>query len=43
MDRRLFMQASATVPLLAAGAAVAATPKHDYFAITRKMITAWRA
>ena len=43
MDRRLFMQASAAVPLLAAGSAVAATAKHDYFAITRKMITAWRA
>ena len=43
MDRRLFLQASAAVPLLAAGSAVAATAKHDYFAITRKMITAWRA
>jgi limonene-1,2-epoxide hydrolase len=43
MDRRLFMQASAAVPLLAAGSAVAATAPHDYFAITRKMITAWRA
>ena len=43
MDRRLFMQASASVPLLAAGSAVAATARHDYFAITRKMITAWRA
>ncbi len=43
MDRRLFMQASAAVPLLAGGSAVAATAAHDYFAITRKMITAWRA
>ena len=42
MDRRLFIQASATVPLLAAGPAVAATAAHDYFAITRQMITAWR-
>jgi limonene-1,2-epoxide hydrolase len=43
MDRRLFMQASAAVPLLAAGSAVAATAAHDYFAITQKMITSWRA
>ena len=43
MDRRLFMQASAAVPLLAGGSAVAGTAVHDYFAITRKMITAWRA
>ncbi len=42
MDRRLFMQASAAVPLLAGGAAVAATAAPDYFAITQKMITAWR-
>jgi limonene-1,2-epoxide hydrolase len=43
MDRRLFLQASAAIPLVAAGSAVASTAKHDYFAITRKMITAWRA
>jgi limonene-1,2-epoxide hydrolase len=43
MDRRLFMQASAAVPLLAAGSAAAATAAYDYFEITQKMITAWRA
>jgi len=42
MDRRLFMQASAAVPILAAGGAVAASATPDYFAITQKMITAWR-
>ncbi len=42
MDRRLFMQASAAVPLLAGGAAGAATAAPDYFAITQQMITAWR-
>jgi hypothetical protein len=36
------MQASAAVPILAAGGAVAATATPDYFAITQKMITAWR-
>ncbi len=42
MDRRLFMQVSATVPLLAGGAAVAASTAPDDFAITQRMITAWR-
>jgi limonene-1,2-epoxide hydrolase len=42
MDRRLFMQASAAVPLLAAGAVAATPAAPDYFAITRKMIIAWR-
>jgi limonene-1,2-epoxide hydrolase len=43
MDRRLFMQASAAVPLLGGGAAVAASTAPDYFAIAKKVITAWRA
>jgi limonene-1,2-epoxide hydrolase len=42
MDRRLFLQASAAVPLLAAGTVAAAPAAPDYFAITRKLITAWR-
>jgi limonene-1,2-epoxide hydrolase len=42
MDRRLFMQASAAVPLLAAGSVAATTAAPDYFAITQAMITAWR-
>jgi len=42
MDRRLFMQASVAVPLLAAGSVAAAPAAPDYFAITRTMITAWR-
>jgi limonene-1,2-epoxide hydrolase len=42
MDRRLFMQVSAAVPLLAGGAAVASAGTHDYFAIAQKMIVAWR-
>ncbi|MGB7738327.1 MAG: nuclear transport factor 2 family protein [Steroidobacteraceae bacterium] len=42
MDRRLFMQASATVPLLAAGSVATAAAAPDYLAITQKMITAWR-
>jgi limonene-1,2-epoxide hydrolase len=43
MDRRFFLQASAAVPLLSAGSAVAETTEPDYFAIARKLIIAWRA
>jgi limonene-1,2-epoxide hydrolase len=42
MDRRSFIQASATVPLAAAGSVAAAEPRQDYLAIVSAMITSWR-
>ena len=36
------MQASAAVPLVAAGSAAASTAGPDLLAVTRQMITAWR-
>jgi limonene-1,2-epoxide hydrolase len=42
MDRRVFIQGSVAIPLVAAGPAAIAAAEPDYLAVTRAMITAWR-